>query len=64
MLHQYEKDSLYYQEIANAAHQMEKYATEVSNLYKDDHVSNEKLQLRKACLIGWFNELNNLLQSM
>ena len=64
MLHQYEKDSLHYQVIANAAHQIEKYATEVSNLYKDDLFSNEKLQLRKDCLIRWFNELNNLLQSM
>lgn len=64
MLHQYEKDSLHYQVIANAAHRIEKVAMEVSNLYKDDLLSSEKLQLRKNCLIGYFNELNNLLQSM
>lgn len=64
MLHQYEKDSLHYQVIANAAHRIEKVAMEVSDLYKDDLSSNEKLQLRKKCLIGYFNELNSLLQSM
>lgn len=61
---QSEKDALHFSVIAATAHKIEKVATELSSLYNDSFISNERIQLRKNHLAKYFNELNNLLQTV
>lgn len=59
-----EKDALHADVIANTAHKIEKVSKELSNLYRDSFINNERIELRKKHLLQYFNELNNLMQEM
>ena len=61
---QSDKDTLHANVIANTAHKIEKVAQELSSLYKESFINNERVQLRKSHLIKYFNELNELMQSL
>jgi hypothetical protein len=61
---QSEKDALHFDVIAATAHKIEKVAKEISSLYNDSFISNERIQLRKSHLVKYFNELNNLMQTI
>lgn len=61
---QSDKDALHADIIANTAHKIEKVSRELSSLYKDSFINNERVQLRKNHLIRYFNELNELMQSL
>jgi len=61
---QSEKDALHADVIANTAHKIEKVSQELSSLYKESFINNERVQLRKNHLIKYFNELNELIQSL
>lgn len=61
---QSEKNALHFSVIAATAHKIEKVAQELSSLYNDSFISNERIQLRKNHLIKYFNELNNLMQTI
>ena len=56
-----EKSALHYKVIANTAHKIEKVANELSILYKDSFISNERIELRKKHLKKYFDELTNLI---
>lgn len=61
---QSEKDALHFDVIANTSHKIEKVAKELSSLYKDPFLSNEKIQLRKKHLATYFSDLNYLMQTI
>lgn len=61
---QSEKDALHFSVIAATAHKIEKVAGELSSLHKESFLSNERIQLRKNHLVKYFNELNNLMQTI
>ena len=61
---QSDKDALHADIIANTAHKIEKVSRELSSLYKDSFINNERVQLRKNHLVKYFNELNELMQSL
>jgi hypothetical protein len=61
---QSDKDALHADVIANTAHKIEKVAQELSSLYKDSFINNERIELRKNHLVKYFNELNELMQSL
>lgn len=61
---QSDKDALHVDVIANTAHKIEKVAQELSSLYKDSFINNDRVQLRKNHLVKYFNELNELMQSL
>jgi len=61
---QSDKEALHYDVIANTAHKIEVVSKELSSLYKDSFINNERVQLRKNHLVKYFNELNNLLQTI
>lgn len=61
---QSDKDALHYDVIANTAHKIEKVSQELSSLYKDSFINNERIELRKNHLVKYFNELNELMQSL
>lgn len=61
---QSDKEALHYDVIANTAHKIETVSKELSSLYKDSFINNERVQLRKNHLVKYFNELNNLLQTI
>lgn len=56
------KDALHAKVIANTAHKIEKVSQELSSLYKDSFINNERIELRKKHLCQYFNELNELMQ--
>lgn len=61
---QSDKDALHAKVIADTAHKIEKVAQELSSLYKDSFINNDRVQLRKNHLVKYFNELNELMQSL
>lgn len=61
---QSDKDVLHAKVIADTAHKIEKVAQELSSLYKDSFINNDRVQLRKNHLVKYFNELNELMQSI
>ena len=61
---QSDKDALHAQVIAGTAHKIEKVAQELSSLYKDSFINNDRVQLRRNHLVKYFNELNELMQSL
>lgn len=61
---QFDKDALHAKVIADTAHKIEKVAQELSSLYKDSFINNDRVQLRKNHLVKYFNELNELMQSL
>lgn len=61
---QSDKDALHVKVIADTAHKIEKVAQELSSLYKDSFINNDRVQLRKNHLVKYFNELNELMQSL
>lgn len=61
---QSDKDALHADVIATTAHKIEKVAQELSSLYKDSFINNERIKLRKNHLVKYFNELNELMQSL
>ena len=61
---QSDKDALHADVIANTAHKIETVAKELSSLYKDSFINNERIELRKNHLVKYFNELNNLVQTI
>lgn len=61
---QSDKDAAHARVIANTAHKIEKVANELSSLYMDSFINNERVQLRKNHLIQYFNELNTLIQTI
>jgi len=61
---QSDKDALHASVIANTAHKIEKVSQELSSLYKESFINNERVQLRKNHLVKYFNELNELMQSL
>jgi len=61
---QSDKEALHYDVIANTAHKIEVVSKELSSLYEGSFINNERVQLRKNHLVKYFNELNNLLQTI
>ena len=61
---QSDKDALHCDVIANTAHKIEKVAQELSSLYKESFINNDRVQLRKDHLVKYFNELNTLMQTI
>ena len=61
---QSDKDALHAKVIADTAHKIEKVAQELSSLYKDSFINNDRVNLRKTHLMKYFNELNNLIQTI
>ena len=61
---QSDKNALHYDVVANTAHKIEKVSQELSSLYKDSFINNDRVQLRKKHLAKYFNELNELMQSL
>lgn len=61
---QSDKDALHADVIANTAHKIEKVSQELSSLYKDSFISNERIELRKRHLCKYFNKLNELMQTI
>lgn len=61
---QSDSDALHASVIADTAHKIEKVAQELSSLYKDSFINNDRVQLRKNHLVKYFNELNELMQSL
>lgn len=59
-----EKIALHYKVIADTAHKVEKVSEELSSLYKEDFFRKDRVDLRKRHLLKYFNELNELLQSI
>lgn len=56
-----EEKILHYDVIENTAHKIEKVANELSILYKNSFISNERIELRKKHLKKYFDELTNLI---
>lgn len=61
---QSDKDALQAHVIANTAHKIEKVSQELSSLYKDSFIYNKRIELRKRHLYQYFNELNELMQTI
>lgn len=61
---QADKNALHADVIANTAHKIEKVSNELSSLYKDSFINNERIELRKRHLCQYFNELNKLIQTI
>lgn len=61
---QLDKDALHARVIACTARKIEKVTQELSNLYRDSRINNERVELRKGHLIEYFNELNKLIQTV
>ena len=61
---QSDKDALHCDVRANTAHKIEKVAQELSSLYKESFINNDRVQLRKDHLVKYFNELNTLMQTI
>lgn len=61
---QLDKDALHAKVIADTAHKIEIVAKELSSLYKESIINNDRVQLRKNHLVKYFNELNNLIQTI
>lgn len=63
-MYQDEKDALHAKVIADTAHKIKKVANELSDLYKGSFINTERVELRKRHLIKYFNELNELMQTI
>lgn len=61
---QTDKNALHVDVIANTAHKIEKVSNELSSLYKDSFINNERIELRRRHLCQYFNELNKLMQTI
>ena len=61
---QSDKDALHFEVIADTAHKIEKVSKEISTLYKEDFFNADRVQLRKNHLVKYFNELNELMQTI
>ena len=59
-----DKDALHYKVIADTAHKIEIVSKELSSLYKESFFRADRVQLRKSHLVKYFNELNELLQTI
>lgn len=60
---QSDKDALHAKVIADTAHKIEIVAKELSSLYRDSFINNERVNLRKNHLTKYFTELSNLIQT-
>ena len=56
------KEALHYDVVANTAHKIEKVAQELSSLYKDSFINNERVELRQRHLAKYVDELNKLMK--
>ena len=61
---QSDKEALHAEVIANTAHKIEKVAQELSSLYKDSFINNERIALRQKHLVKYFDELKDLMQTI
>lgn len=61
---QSDKDALHFDVIANTAHKVEIVAKDLANMYRDSITRTERIKHRKEHLCKYFNELNNLLQTI
>ena len=61
---QTDKEALHAEVIANTAHKIEKVAQELSSLYKDSFINNERIALRQKHLVKYFDELKDLMQTI
>jgi len=52
-----DKEALHYDVVANTAHKIEKVAQELSSLYKDSFINNERVKLRQRHLAKYVDEL-------
>jgi len=59
---QTDKEALHYDVVANTAHKIEKVAQELSSLYKDSFINNERVELRQRHLAKYVDELNKLMK--
>lgn len=57
-----DKEALHYDVVANTAHKIEKVAQELSSLYKDSFINNERVELRQRHLAKYVDELNKLMK--
>ena len=61
---QTDKEALHAKVIANTAFKIEKVAQELSSLYKDSFINNERIELRQKHLVKYFDELKDLMQTI
>ena len=61
---QSDKNALHQHVIAITAHKIEKVSQELSSLYKNSFINNKRIELRKRHLSQYFNELNELMQTI
>lgn len=61
---QSDKNALHQYVIAITAHKIEKVSQELSSLYKNSFINNKRIELRKRHLYQYFNELNELMQTI
>ena len=59
-----EKDALHFKVIADTAHKIEIVSKELSSLYNESFFHADRVKLRKDHLVKYFNELNNLMQTI
>ena len=61
---QSDKDALHFDVIANTAHKVEIVAQDLASMYRNSIISVKDIKRRKKHLCEYFNELNNLLQTI
>lgn len=59
-----DKDALHFKVIVDTAHKIEIVAKELSSLYEESFFRTDRVQLRKSHLVKYFNELNELMQTI
>jgi hypothetical protein len=59
-----DKDALHFKVIADTAHKIEIVSKELSSLYEESFFRADRVQLRKSHLVKYFNELNELMQTI
>ena len=61
---QSDKDALHFDVIANTAHKVEIVAQDLASMYRNNIISVKDMKRKKEHLCKYFNELNNLLQTI
>lgn len=61
---QSDKDALHFDVIANTAHKVEIVAQDLASMYRNSIISVKDIKRKKKHLCEYFNELNNLLQTI
>jgi hypothetical protein len=61
---QSDKDALHFDVIANTAHKISIVSQHLAHMYRGSTIFAEDVKHKKDLLCNYFNELNNLLQTI